>query len=113
VRWRPRARCCAPATSRTCRWGEGRALTVGGHRIALFRTAGGWYALDDACPHRGGPLSDGIVADACVTCPLHERRFDLATGEGSAPGDRVAAHRVEVVGDEVWLEIAVPVLAAA
>lgn len=86
--------------------GEGRALTVAGRRIAIFRTASGWYALDDTCPHRGGPLSDGILADCSVTCPLHERRFDLATGAGSAEGERVAAHAVTVRDGDVWLTAA-------
>jgi nitrite reductase (NADH) small subunit len=44
--------------------GEGRAVTVEGKRIALFRAAGGWFALDAVCPHKGGPLEDGIGCDA-------------------------------------------------
>lgn len=56
---------------------EGRSVTVAGRRIAVFRLPGGWAAVDAACPHRGGPLQDGIVADHCVTCPLHNRRYDL------------------------------------
>ncbi len=92
--------------------GEGRAVTVDGRRIALFRTPGGWHALDDACPHRGGPLSDGLLADCLVTCPLHERRFDLASGASTSGGEGVVAHRVAVVGDEVWLEVAAPLRSA-
>lgn len=61
--------------------GEGRVVVAGGTRLALFRTRGGWRAVQAACPHRGGPLADGIVADASVTCPLHQRRFSLETGE--------------------------------
>jgi nitrite reductase [NAD(P)H] small subunit len=76
--------------------GEGRAVTVEGRRIAIFNAAAGWYALDDACPHRGGPLADGLLSDSCVICPLHERRFDLRTGEALSGGEGVAAHRVEV-----------------
>jgi hypothetical protein len=41
--------------------GEGRALTVAGRRIALFRAESGWYALDQVCPHAGGPLADGLL----------------------------------------------------
>ena len=76
--------------------GEGRAVTVEGRRIAIFNAPAGWYALDDACPHRGGPLADGLLSDSCVTCPLHERRFDLRTGEALSGGEGVVAHRVEV-----------------
>lgn len=83
--------------------GEGRTLTVDGRRIAIFRTATGWYALDDACPHRGGPLSDGLLSDCSVTCPLHERRYDLRTGEGPVGADPVAAHAVAVRDGVVWL----------
>ena len=51
--------------------------------IAIFRTGDGKvFALLDKCPHKGGPLSQGIVHDQSVTCPLHGRVIDLATGEG-------------------------------
>lgn len=85
--------------------GEGRALSVDGRRVALFHTDGGWYALDAACPHRGGPLADGIVADSCVICPLHDRRFELASGAALSGGPRVGAYRVELSGDSVLLEL--------
>ena len=85
--------------------GEGRAVTVDGRRIAVFNTPTGWYAIQDACPHLGGPLSDGLVADSCVTCPLHERRFDLATGEALSGGEHAIAWPVHVIGDEVLVEL--------
>jgi nitrite reductase (NADH) small subunit len=89
--------------------GEGRTVTIDGRRIALFRTAAGWYAIDHACPHAGGPLADGIAADCSVICPLHERRFALDTG---APighdGPGVQAHRVEVHGTRVHVALGVP-----
>ena len=81
--------------------GEGRAVTVGGRRIALFHTGSGWFALDDACPHRGGPLSAGILSERCVTCPLHDRRFELTTGVALTDGEDVATHRVELRGQTV------------
>ncbi|HWF35573.1 MAG TPA: nitrite reductase small subunit NirD [Solirubrobacteraceae bacterium] len=85
--------------------GEGRAVAVGGHRVAVFRAEDGWFALDASCPHRGGPLADGIVASRTVICPLHERRFDLATGEERSSGSHcVATHRVEVRGEDVYLD---------
>lgn len=76
--------------------GEGRAVTVAGRRIAVFNAPTGWFALDAACPHQGGPLADGLVSDNCVACPLHDRRFDLRTGECLSGDEGVAAHRVEV-----------------
>ena len=56
---------------------------VGGRRVAVFRTPDGFRAIDHACPHAGGPLADGIVADRCVTCPLHGWRFDLEHRPGA------------------------------
>ena len=84
---------------------EGRTVTVGTHRIAVFRTRDGFYALAATCPHRGGPLADGIVADSCVTCPLHNWRFDLRTGAGV--GNDAGVERFEVVerGGELWLRL--------
>jgi len=80
---------------------EGRRVTVAGRRVAVFRLPDRFVAIDGDCPHQGGPLADGIVADACVTCPLHERRFDLRTGAALSEGEGVAAHRVVVRGDDV------------
>jgi nitrite reductase (NADH) small subunit len=58
-----------------------RVVRVGGVAIAVFRTgAGEVFALRDSCPHRGGPLSQGIVHGARVTCPLHEWVIDLESG---------------------------------
>ncbi len=81
--------------------GEGRAVTMVGRKVAVFNAPTGWYALDHACPHAGGPLADGLLSDSCVTCPLHERRYDLRSGEALGGGGGVAAHRVELRGDLV------------
>jgi nitrite reductase (NADH) small subunit len=73
--------------------------------VAVFRTATDEvYAIDDRCPHKGGPLSEGIVHGAQVTCPLHGMVFDLATGlaQGADEG-RVATHSARVEGGRVLL----------
>ena len=62
--------------------GEGREFEVDGTRIAVFRTRQGEvYATQAACPHREGPLADGIIGDGQIVCPLHAYKFDLATGK--------------------------------
>ena len=62
--------------------GEGRTSVAGGKSIAVFRTRGGQlYATQAACPHRGGPLADGIVGGSTLVCPLHAFRFNLITGK--------------------------------
>jgi nitrite reductase (NADH) small subunit len=74
---------------------EGRSVHLGGARVAIFRLPDRWAAIEHACPHAGGPLADGIVADRCVTCPLHGRRYSLTTGEREdAEGDGVRTYEV-------------------
>jgi nitrite reductase (NADH) small subunit len=62
--------------------GEGRNFEVAGERIAVFHTRSGQvFATQAACPHKRGPLADGLVGGGAVICPLHAWKFDLATGE--------------------------------
>ena len=86
---------------------EGRAVTVGGRRIAVFRTREGFHAVDASCPHRSGPLADGLVADSCVTCPLHGWRFDLRTGAALGDHPGVECHEVVERAGELWLRVPV------
>src|SRR5262245_62797293 len=61
--------------------GEGRTFDVGTRRIAVFRTRQGEvFATQALCPHRGGPLADGLLGGTTVVCPLHAWKFDLMTG---------------------------------
>lgn len=84
--------------------GEGRSVTVGGRPLAVFHTSEGFFALDNTCTHMGGPLGDGIVADETVACPLHDRRFQLATGRavGHECGG-VAAYPVDERDGDVFV----------
>ncbi|TJZ92222.1 nitrite reductase small subunit NirD [Paracoccus gahaiensis] len=74
--------------------------------VAVFRTADDRvFALDDRCPHKGGPLSEGIVHGASVTCPLHNWVFDMATGQAQgADSGAVATHAVRVEGGRILLD---------
>jgi nitrite reductase (NADH) small subunit len=85
---------------------EGRSAEVGDRRIAIFRLPDRWAATDAVCPHLGGPLQDGIVADNCVTCPLHNRRFDLATGVEHGGDDFVSVHDVALRDGDLWVRLA-------
>jgi nitrite reductase (NADH) small subunit len=59
-----------------------RCVKNGDATIAIFRTADNKvFAIEDKCPHKNGPLSQGIVHDACVTCPLHNWVISLETGK--------------------------------
>ena len=62
--------------------GEGRRFEVGGVGIAVFRSRQGRvYAAQAECPHRAGPLADGLLGGEALICPLHNFRFNVATGE--------------------------------
>lgn len=76
--------------------------------IAVFRTSDDKvFALRDACPHKGGPLSQGIVHGTSVTCPLHNWKIDLASGEALGPDEGCTnVFPVKLEGDEVYLQIA-------
>src|SRR5688500_12035945 len=61
--------------------GEGREFVVRDVEVAVFRQRdGGLHAVQSKCPHRDGPLADGILASGQVLCPYHSYRFDLSTG---------------------------------
>ena len=92
---------------------EGRSVVVDGRRIAVFRTPEGWRAVEGACPHQSGPLADGIVADRCVTCPLHGWRFDLDTGEAVNADASVKVFEVVEDAGALWLRLPVAGLAEA
>jgi nitrite reductase (NADH) small subunit len=78
--------------------------------VAVVRTSGDdVFAVDDRCPHRGGPLSQGIVHGRSVTCPLHGWRIRLDTGEALTPDEGcTATHAVRVECGVVYLEVAPP-----
>lgn len=85
--------------------GEGRNFRVAGEEIAVFRTRRGEvFAVQAQCPHRGGPLADGMVGGDTVTCPLHAYTFELSTGEptrGTCPALRTYEATVSPAGELV------------
>src|SRR4051794_13337240 len=64
---------------------EGRAVQLGELSLAIFNTGEGFLAVENRCPHGGGPLADGIVGGSTVTCPLHNWRICLESGEVTRP----------------------------
>ena len=61
--------------------GRGKTVVLGERRIALFNADGAFYAIDDACLHRGGPLGEGELESCLVTCPWHGWKYDVRSGE--------------------------------
>ena len=80
--------------------------TVGDRKIALCHTAGGFFALDNTCPHRGGPLGEGDVMGEELVCPWHLWGFEVATGKcGGNPELGVQTFALRVEGDRLLIEI--------
>ncbi len=64
---------------------EGRAVLVGDRELALFNLGDRFLATNNRCPHKGGPLCDGIVTGSSVVCPLHAWKVDLVSGQVERP----------------------------
>ncbi len=81
--------------------GEGRAYIVDGTEVAVYRLRDGTLrALGAVCPHRGGPLADGLIDDRVVVCPLHGHTYDLCTGAEAGDGGKgVRAYHVTAAAD--------------
>jgi len=86
--------------------GEMREFTVEGRSVCLANEGGRFAALDNICPHRGGPLAEGMLEAGKVLCPWHAWAFDLRTGRADHdPGERVAVYPLTIEGDTVLAEI--------
>ena len=80
--------------------GQGRTYAVDGEQIAVYRMRdGSLRALGAVCPHRGGPLADGLTDDDAVVCPLHGRTYDLGSGAEISGGPGVCSHGVTADDD--------------
>jgi nitrite reductase (NADH) small subunit len=83
-----------------------REFQVEGKAIALANVAGKYYAINNTCLHRGGPLGQGVLEGNEVTCPWHGWQYDVTTGkltQNAAVG--VDCYRLEVHGEDIFVEI--------
>ena len=85
----------------------GKLVEAGGQKIAIFDLGGNLYAIENTCPHRGGPLSEGILAGEEVICPWHGSRFNVKTGAVTNPPARtgVRSFPVKIEGNDVLVEV--------
>ena len=85
----------------------GKLVDAGGQSIAIFDLGGNYYAIENTCPHRGGPLAEGEMNGEEVICPWHGARFNIKTGAVVAPPapQGVKSFPVRVTGDDVEVEI--------
>ncbi len=86
--------------------GEGRPFRVGEKMIAVFKKDGKFFAVDNTCPHMGGPLGEGFLEDYTVTCPWHGWQFDVKTGVSPVnPAAKVKTYPVTVKNSEVFVDL--------
>ena len=88
--------------------GQGRVVEAEGQTLALFNVDGVFYAMDNACAHRGGPLGEGDLDGTIVTCPWHAWRWDVTSGANvNNPAVRVACFRARVQDGAVFVHLGV------
>ncbi len=85
--------------------GAAKEFSAGSHTLCVARINGKPLALDNVCPHRGGPLAEGTIENGKVVCPWHQWEFDLATGQATDGSGSVAAYPLRQDGDLVLVEI--------
>ena len=86
--------------------GEGRAYVVNDLTVAVFRQRDGkLFATDNSCPHRQGPLADGIIGAGKLICPLHAWIFDLETGHCMKENVRLRTYPVREVNGHILLSL--------
>lgn len=82
--------------------GSGMVAEANGQSIAVFNVDGTYYAIDNTCVHRGGPLGEGDLDGEVVTCPWHGWQFNVKTGVSvNNPSACVKAYQVKVEGTDI------------
>jgi len=86
--------------------GSGKLVEAGGKQIALFNSGGQFYAIDNACKHRGGPLAEGEVYGTSVICPWHGWEYDITSGANlDDPSVKLGCYAVKTEGDDILVEV--------
>ena len=87
--------------------GQAKLVEVDGNEIAVFNIDGSFHAIDNSCTHIGGPLCEGEISGAEVTCPWHGAVFDVTSGQvlGPPAGSDVNRYNVRVSGSDIEIEV--------
>jgi len=86
--------------------GQGRVVQAGAKSLALFNVEGVFHAIDNTCPHRGGPLGDGDLEGCLVICPWHGWRWDVTTGaNANNPSVKIACFPTRVESGDVYVDL--------
>lgn len=85
--------------------GEAREFICGSQTLCIANMNGEYSALDNVCPHRGGPLGQGVIEGDKLVCPWHGWQFHPQTGAYGPADDKVKTYPLKVEGDDVWVEL--------
>ena len=86
--------------------GEARVIECSGRTLALCNVEGRYYALDNTCLHRGGPIGEGFIDGETVTCPWHGWQYDVRSGVNTMDESEVVArYEVKIEGGEVLVAV--------
>ena len=86
--------------------GTGKVVEVGGRAIAVFNCDGTFYAMENACKHRGGPLGEGSLSGKTVTCPWHGWEYDVKTGACTMDASiKQQTFPVKVEGEDLLIQL--------
>jgi NAD(P)H-dependent nitrite reductase small subunit len=84
---------------------SGKTVEAAGRQIALFNAGGKFFAIDNTCKHRGGPLGEGELDGTTVACPWHGWEYDITTGANlDDPSIKLGCYPVKVEGDDILIE---------
>ncbi len=85
--------------------GSAKLVEAAGRQIALFNAGGTFYAIDNTCKHRGGPLAEGDLDGTTVTCPWHGWEYDITTGANlDDPNVKLGCYPVTLDGDDLLID---------
>lgn len=86
--------------------GENKVVNVNGTEVGLFNVDGEFFAISNTCPHRGGPLGEGLTEGDVVSCPWHGWRFNVKTGISPVmPAAKVQTYQVKVENNDVLVSV--------
>ena len=85
--------------------GTAKLIEAGGKQIALFNVGGKFYAIDNTCKHRGGPLAEGEIDGTTVICPWHGWEYDITTGTNLDDSSvKLGCYAVKTEADDILVE---------
>jgi len=86
--------------------GSGKIFEVNGNQIAIWNLSDNYYAFQNVCPHRGGPVGEGEVEGNIITCPWHGQQFDVTSCQGiTNPAAKLTKYELQVEGNDIKVAV--------